>query len=122
MLASSWLSFSSEPVLLNSAISLPASTVTRSRIAPAALAPPGQAKLALRLRLAPAAPCAGVPAWVRLAMTVPVVWFNTSTRSVQPRVGATVPALVVVQATVTRSPLFQSPAGVMLRLLAARLT
>ena len=107
---------------MNSAISLPASTMTRSRIAPAALAPPGQLKLALRSALAPGAASAGVPVRVRLAMTTPVVWFSTSTRSVQLRPGVMVPALDMVQPTVTVSPFCQSPAGVTDRLPATRLT
>ena len=87
-----------------------------------ALAPCGQVKLALRAALAPAARFCWVKDWLSVAISWPVVWFSTSTRSLQLPVSAMVPALPVFQRTVTASPPFQFAAGSTLRPVAVRLT
>ena len=116
------LSASSEPVALASGMSFKASTMTRNRSAPVAFAPCGQVKPALRAIVAPAPRFCCVNAWFSVAMSWPVVRFSTSTRSVHAPMAAVVPALPVVQCTVTASPPFQSAAGSTVKPVACKFT
>jgi hypothetical protein len=119
---STLLSPSSEPWPSNSAMSLPASTVTRRRSMPVEFTPVGQTKLALCWAMSPAASVALERTWLIVAMMAPVVWLISSTFSVHVPLTAIVPALAVCQLTVTVSPAFHAEPGLMSSPLACRLT